>query len=139
MNEEDVRVAFGVEGFIDGETKDDPAYVKYLVRMYGKREGVRYERILDYHVCTAEELTLFGDPSHESIGPLEHYKLGGKKRLFCLDHEKMNRGDFSVWGTTNDVNYQRWEFVLLPCNYEHAELGPTGDFTDDRCNRDKTQ
>ena len=63
FNEDSVRVAFGVEGFIDGETKDDPNYVKYLVRSWGKKDGVKYEHILNYHVCTAEELDLFGEPS----------------------------------------------------------------------------
>lgn len=46
-----MRVAFGVEGFLDGETKDSPDYVKYLVRLTGKKDGVTYEHILDYHIC----------------------------------------------------------------------------------------
>ena len=63
FHEDKLRVAFGVEGFLDGETKDDPSFVKYMVRNYGKKDGVAYESILDYHVCSADELDKFGTPS----------------------------------------------------------------------------
>ena len=54
--QEGLRVAFGVEGYLDGETKDDPRFVKYLVRIFGKRNGTEYEHKLDYHTCSSEEL-----------------------------------------------------------------------------------
>ena len=120
-------MAFSIEGFLDGEIKDDPRYVKYLVRLWGKRDGVRYEHILDYHKCTPAELDLFGEPSRESIAPLNNFKAGDKRYLYCLDWDNLQDGELSVWGVTNDDNYQRWEFVLLPCNYVHAEFGETGD------------
>ena len=46
----------------------------------------------------------------------------------------METGEFSVWGVDNDENYQRWEFVLLPCNYVHKEFGDVGDTVHDECN-----
>ena len=43
-----------------------------------------------------------------------------------------------VWGTENDqINYQRFEWVLLPCNYLHRELGVTDDFIADECIADR--
>ena len=102
FKEDAVRVAFGVEGYIDGETKDDPNFVKYMVRMRGKREGVAYETILDYHVCTPEELDMFGTPSKESIRPLKKYKGdasgSSKQHLFCLDWDNIETGEVGVWG-----------------------------------------
>ena len=55
-----MKIAFSVSGFLDEEIKDDPRYVKYLVRLYGKKEGVKYEQILGYHKCLSEELDSFG-------------------------------------------------------------------------------
>ena len=34
------------------ELKDDPKYVKWIFRMYGMRDGVYFQRVLDYHICT---------------------------------------------------------------------------------------
>ena len=59
LKENNLRFAFIVEGYQDEKVKDDPAYVKYLVRMFGKRDGVRYEKLLDYHKCSKEELDNF--------------------------------------------------------------------------------
>ena len=120
LKEHDISIAFSVEGFLDGEVKDDPAYVKYLVRLYGKQDGEEYERILDYHKCTSDELDNFAEPSKDALAPLAHYKEGKKRHLFCIDEDKLEEGELSVWGIENDDNYQRFEFVLLPCNYVHA-------------------
>ena len=44
----------------------------------------------------------------------------------------------AIWGIENDEgNYQRFEFVLLPCNYVHAEISDIGDKVDPQC--DSTQ
>ena len=48
----DFRIAFSVEGFRDKQLKNDPRYVKWIVRLYGKRDDVEYERILSHHLCT---------------------------------------------------------------------------------------
>lgn len=123
MKEQNLRFAFSVEGFQDGQVKDDPKYVKYLVRNWGKQNGTAYEKIFDHHKCTADELEMFSEPSRESAAPLEHYKKGEDKHLFCIDWDNLDGDEISVWGVENDDNYQRWEFVLLPCNYIHAEFG----------------
>ena len=60
LKAENIRVAFVVEGFIDGETKDDPKFVKYITRNYGKKDGVPYEYMHEYHICSKEELEDFG-------------------------------------------------------------------------------
>lgn len=34
-----MNFAFGVEGFLDGKVKDDPRYVKLMLRYHGVRNG----------------------------------------------------------------------------------------------------
>ena len=57
--------------------------------------------------------------------------------MFCLDWDKLG-DDIAIWGTENDeLNYQRFEYVLLPCNYVHAEFAQTGDSIADGCIADR--
>ena len=50
LNKHNFRIAFTVESFLYPiQMKKDPKYVKYIVRMYGKRNGEYYQRILNYH------------------------------------------------------------------------------------------
>mmetsp|Transcript_31913 Transcript_31913/g.39629 ORF Transcript_31913/g.39629 Transcript_31913/m.39629 type:complete len:121 (-) Transcript_31913:819-1181(-) len=62
LKERGVRFAFGIEGFLDKELKNDPRYVKTLFRLWGKREGQAYEKILPFHKCTAEDFDQFAPP-----------------------------------------------------------------------------
>ena len=47
-----IRFAFGIEGFLDKQLKNDSRFVKNLVRMWGKKGGVEYEKLIPYHRCT---------------------------------------------------------------------------------------
>ena len=94
-----------MEGFLDGKTKDDPRFVKYVVRMFGKKDGIAYEKLLDTHICRAEELEEFGKPAADST-VIKYYKEpDSDKRLFCIDWDDYNDGAISVWGVENDDNY----------------------------------
>ena len=122
-----------MEGYLDSELKEDKKYVKGLARLVYKRNGVSGESILPYHYCTAEELDEFAPPIEDSVGLFEVYKTSQTRHLYCLDWKKFG-DDLAIWGTENDeISYQRFEFVLLPCNYIHAEFGPTDDFIADEC------
>ena len=55
FKEKKIRFAFGIEGFLDKELKEDTRYVKNLVRLAGKKGGENYEKILPFHRCTAED------------------------------------------------------------------------------------
>ena len=116
-------MAFIVEGFIDGLPRDDPAYIKYLVRMYGRKDGVSYEKILDYHKCSMEELDHFNQTTRETAKLLAKYKNGRDRYFFCIEWDSIEDDTLSVWGHEEDENYQRWEFLLLPCNYIHSYMG----------------
>ena len=50
------RFAWSVEGSYDQKRRDDPRYVKYIVRLEGSKDGEKYEKILPYHNCTEADL-----------------------------------------------------------------------------------
>lgn len=128
-----IRFAFGVEGFFDKQTKDDPRYVKGLARFWGYKEGRSYERIYPYHKCTAEDFARFAPPAPEAEGLLKAYTEDPKRYLFCLDWERYG-DELAIWGIEDDeASYQRFEFVLFPCNYVHTEFGDTGDSVSEEC------
>ena len=59
-------------------------------------------------------------------------KAGGKRGLYCMDWEVLDN-ELAIWSVTDDDNYQRWEHVLLPCNYIHNLHGDIGDTISDDC------
>ena len=122
FHESGIRFAWAVEGFLDSESKEDTRYVKGLARIFYKRNGVMGEKILSYHHCSAEELDKMPPPIEESIGLFEIFRTSETRHLNCLDLDGLE-DVLSIWGTeTDESNYQRFEFLLLPCNYVHAEI-----------------
>ena len=59
MNERNFKVAFAVEGFRTKDLKYDPRYVKWIFRMYGKKDGIEYEKMLDHHWCNDDDYAEF--------------------------------------------------------------------------------
>ena len=56
LRDSGLRFAFGIEGWRDKELKDDPRYVKTIVRQVGQPDGgPRYEKLLPYHHCEVED------------------------------------------------------------------------------------
>ena len=104
------------------------------------RNGIESENILPYHICTKEELDEFPQPVPDSVSLLEEYKKASPTRhLFCLDWDKFG-DDLAIWGTAyNEFSYQTFEYYFLPCNYLHAEFGPTDDSIADECISDHEQ
>ena len=50
------RFAITVENYLEPRKQiRDPRYVKYLFRIYNKRKGKEFQRILPYHECTDED------------------------------------------------------------------------------------
>ena len=59
---ENIRFAFGVEGYKDQQFKDDPRYVKPIIRTVTNKSGVRDEKILKFQKCTVEDYDQFAPP-----------------------------------------------------------------------------
>ena len=51
LNQANFRFAIGVTNF-DREAKNDPRYIKWVVRLYMKKDGIKSEKILPVHKCT---------------------------------------------------------------------------------------
>ena len=129
LNEIGYRVAFSVEGYHSREMKDDPRYVKYLVRIFGKKEGVEYEKFIPYDKCTEEDWAEFPPPAQASADSWNDIKSGEKRGMFCLDWSE----DIFIYGNEKNEEYQRIELVLTPCNYLHTHLGYKNDTVHPDC------
>ena len=61
LGKRNYRFAFSVESVFETplKQKNNPDFVKYFVTMFGKRNGVAFERVLSYHKCTEEDYDQF--------------------------------------------------------------------------------
>ena len=92
LNALNARIAFAFIGYQDGDLKNDPRYVKWLVRHSGKKNGERYERILSYHACTEDDFAEFYPIAQSQESNLENKK----DSLHCIDWDDAN--PFLVYG-----------------------------------------
>ena len=53
------KIAFTLEEYFTHEAKLDPRYIKTIVRLDGKKEGKFFEKMLDFHKCSEDELEKF--------------------------------------------------------------------------------
>ena len=95
LNKIDFRLAFSVENYKTRERKDDPRFVKYLVRVYGINEGVEFEEIVPYHRCNDEDWAKFPPAADNSADSIETIKEDPNRGMYCLDWEE---ADFNVFG-----------------------------------------
>ena len=57
--------------------------------------------------------------------------------MFCLDWDLVG-DDVEVFGNFDiETEYQSLEYLIVPCNYVHAEFGPTNDTVVEGCIADK--
>ena len=95
---------------------NDPRFVKYMVRIYGIKDGVEYEKMIPYHKCTEEDWAQFPPASIGSYDAIEQIKKNPDRGMYCIDWTE----DIEIYGNENNSNYQRIEIVFLPCNYLHT-------------------
>ena len=56
LEERNVKLAFTIEDTYGvRKQKNDPRYVKWLVRISGYQDGKAYQRVYPYHRCTDED------------------------------------------------------------------------------------
>ena len=104
LYESNIHFAFGVQKFSDETFADDARYVKSVVRLYGKKDGVAYDRMLDFHVCTEEEYAQFAPPDAGSESLMKMFRTDPKNSLYCIDREK-EKDNLKIWGQNKDANY----------------------------------
>ena len=60
LSERKFRMAFSIEPYYAPfELKNDPDYVRWVFQLWGKKDGISYEKILPYHLCTEEDYAEF--------------------------------------------------------------------------------
>ena len=134
LNEEGFRFAFTIESFLKKEVRDDSAFVKYIVRAFGKKDGEKYEKLLPYHKCKDRDFESFAPFSKADKSSFEIINNDPKRGFYCIDWD--DDKPFEIYGQTSGLNYQRLEAILVPCNYVHKEFGEVGDYVREECKSD---
>ena len=108
-----------------------------MLRYHGVRNGEWYEQFIPHRKCTAEDWARFDPIIEENRGMYEKYKNDPSYYLNCIDWDNIPDQD-DIWGSNPDQNKHQWiEFVLVPCNYVHAEYGDVGDTIHEDCIADR--
>ena len=81
--------------FINKEVLNNPDFVKWIVRLYYKKDGEYYENLLPYHPCTEEDYAEFAPVNVSSQSEFNKFK----DKMFCLDEWPDN---FKLGGSTAD-------------------------------------
>ena len=71
FKKEGLNIAFGAEGYIDKEIKDDERYVKFFTRLVRNHNGEELETIIPNRRCREEDFKRFSPPISSSIGMFE--------------------------------------------------------------------
>ena len=111
------RFAFSLEGYFDQTAKNDTRYVKALVNVFGKKDGVIFENPLPFHRCTDEDWDLFPPPEKGSVDSWEAIKTDPNRGMQCVDLET---GSIEIFGNENNDNYQRIDVAIIPCNIQRS-------------------
>ena len=86
--------------------------------------------------CRKEDYDLFAPIIENEKAQLKQYR-DGDKDLLCLDWDQVG-GELEIFGNFDvETEYQTFEYLVVPCNYVHAELGPTNDTIPDGCIADR--
>ena len=70
FKDQPIRFAFGLEGYLDRETKFDSRYVKIFSRLFYTIDGVKGEKIIPHRRCRSEDFDKFAPASPEAEGLL---------------------------------------------------------------------
>ena len=128
------RFAFTVEGRLTQEVKDDPTFVKYVVRVLTLTDEKYSEKLLSYHKCNETDWNDFAPASKGSKRQFEAIRDTPNRGFFCIDQP--DDEPLSIYGDVSSGNKQAVEISLVPCNYIHAEFGETGDYVREGCKAD---
>lgn len=85
LKEINFRMAFTLENYLTQETTNDPRYIRWIVRMYGRNNGEWYEDILPFHKCTEEDFKEFSKIDQLSIAAFREMLNKENRGFYCLD------------------------------------------------------
>ena len=68
---------------------------------------------------------------------MEMYRTSETRHLYCINWDDYE-DELEVFGNeTDEITYQRFEWVIVPCNYIHSDVGDVGDTVSEECIRDQ--
>ena len=104
LSEKNFRMAFAVEPYYAPHfLLNDPAYVKWLFHLWGKKDGVAYETFLPHHICTEEDYAEFFPISSKSAILMKEIQDDPERDFYCVDWNAEE--SIEVYGTENDADY----------------------------------
>ena len=65
--------------------KDDPQFVKWIFRIYGRDNGEEYEELLPYHRCTDEDYKAFNPIVNEKKSLLAGIREDEDRDFLCIN------------------------------------------------------
>ena len=104
LNEKGFRIAIPIEDYYTPKRlKNDPAFIKWVIRMWGKKDGKPYDRILTPHICNDEDYDQFYPIQEESAGLLKEIRSDPERGFYCLDWDE--KDPIEIYGHENQDNH----------------------------------
>ena len=97
------RVALSYESYTTKEFKNDPRYIKWIMRVYGVKDGVYYEYAVPHHLCTEKDYEQFFPIAEKNRVSFERIK--NNNAFVCLDFDKVD--PVILNGKNTDGDYGR--------------------------------
>ena len=79
------KFAFTIENYASNERRDDPAFVKYIVKQPYFRDGVWNENHLTYHECNETDWKDFAPPGKTFKNKFESIRDDPKRGWYCIE------------------------------------------------------
>ena len=79
------KMAFSIENYLERVNKDDSRYVKWIVRVFGKKDNEEYEKVLPFHKCTDEDFATFNPVAQRDQGRYDLVTSDPDRGLYCFD------------------------------------------------------
>lgn len=117
MQQRNFRIAFAFEGVFDQEFKNDPKFLRSIIRLEGTRKGELYERVLPHRECTAEDYASFHPIRANQRQLLEQIQGSEKRGFLCIDWPAAD--PYVIFGEQVNDDITSLEFIMAPCNYRH--------------------
>ena len=106
-----------------------------MIRIYGKQNGINFQRVLSYHKCTDEEYEEFQPIKQTAAGLLKEIRENPERGMYCIE---WNDDDpIKLYGTGHEDDFARIDVIFVPCNYLHTMLDYKGDTIHPECVGDK--
>ena len=96
---------------MSGEPKNDPNYVRWVPQLVEDVDGEKAWKPLKSHPCNETDFAQFYKVAKRSEKRLQELK--DTDALICLDDLQEHK--IEVYGEDEHTNFQRLEFLLLPC------------------------